>query len=175
MTANGIHLVLGGARSGKTRFALDLAQSAKAKPIYVATGTAFDDEMRDRIARHVEERGPEWTTLEEPLGLPAVIMRHARPETILLVDCLTLWLNNLMYHERDVAAATTALGETLKMAKGRVILVSTEIGFGLVPETPLGRAFRDAQGRLNQSIAKVASHATLVVAGLPVVLKAPSD
>lgn len=166
-----IHFVLGGARSGKTRHALGLAEGSGRKPSYVATATAFDGEMQTRIDAHKAERDERWTTIEAPLALPEAIRAHAAPDRVLLVDCLTLWLNNLMFAENDVPAATDALCTALREAHGPVILVSNEIGLGLVPETPLGRAFRDAQGRLNQRVAEVADRVTFVAAGLPLQLK----
>lgn len=166
-----IHLVLGGARSGKTRHALHLAEAAGVRPVYVATATAFDEEMQARIDAHKAERDERWTTIEASLALPEAIRAQAGPDCVLLVDCLTLWLNNLMFGEADVATATDALCSALQQASGPVILVSNEIGLGLVPETPLGRRFRDAQGRLNQRVAEVAQRVTFVAAGLPLQLK----
>ncbi len=166
-----IEFVLGGARSGKTRFALKCAEETGLVPFYVATATAFDDEMQARIAAHKTERNARWTTVEAPLALPQAIAAHGRPDHVLLVDCLTLWLNNLMFGEEDVEAATEKLVACLAAAHGHVILVSNEIGLGLVPETSLGRRFRDAQGRLNQRIAAAADRVTFVAAGLPLQLK----
>lgn len=166
-----IEFVLGGARSGKTRFALAQAESTGLDPVYVATATAFDPEMQARITAHKAERDARWTTVEAPLALPEAISTHSRPDRVLLIDCLTLWLNNLMFGEVDVTAATDALLTCLAAANGHVILVSNEIGLGLVPETSLGRRFRDAQGTLNQRIAAAADRVTFVAAGLPLQLK----
>lgn len=171
MTSSSIELVLGGARSGKTRHALALAENSGLDPIYVATATPFDEEMQTRITAHIAERGPRWSTIEAPLDLETAIADAAAPGCILLVDCLTLWLNNLIYAERDVTAASSALCATLASAAGPVILVSNEIGLGVVPENALARSFRDAQGTLNQAIARVATRVTFVAAGLPLVLK----
>lgn len=170
-TGDRIHFVLGGARSGKTRHALRLAESLGLKPGYVATATAFDGEMQARIDAHRAERDDRWTTIEAPVDLADAIRAHAAADRVLLVDCLTLWLNNLMFADKDVDAATDALCAALQTADGPVILVSNEIGLGLVPETPLGRRFRDAQGRLNQRVAEVAHRVTFVAAGLPLQLK----
>lgn len=168
-------LVLGGARSGKSRMAESLARETGLRRVYVATAQAFDDEMAERIARHRADRAADgWTTIEEPLGLPMVLAREARPDTVLLVDCLTLWLSNLMLGERNIEASQTAFLSMLRGAKGPVILVSNEVGMGIVPETSLGRQFRDAQGRLNQAVADVCAKVVFVAAGLPLVLKSPA-
>ena len=163
--------LLGGARSGKSRRALALAESVSKRRIYIATAEALDDEMADRIARHKSERGAGWDTLEAPLALRQAITESCRPEQVCVVDCLTLWLSNLMHHERDPEAETRALCAALKQANGPLILVSNELGLGLVPETALGRAFRDAQGRLNQAVADVCDRVEFIAAGLPMVLK----
>ena len=165
-------LVLGGARSGKSAFAERLAVQSGLERLYLATATPFDDEMTARIARHQADRAEmEWLTLEEPLEIADVIRRQAAPARVILVDCLTLWLNNLMFAGRDVAADQAALLEALREARGPVILVSNEVGLGLVPETPLGREFRDAQGRLNKAIAALLPSVVFVAAGLPLKLK----
>eukprot|EP01037_Dinobryon_pediforme_P021249 gene21249-22070_t len=169
--AAAIDFVLGGARSGKTRYALDLALASGLAPVYVATATAFDAEMTTRIDRHKAERGPEWSSVEEPLELPRVLSDAARPERILLVDCLTLWLSNLLFAERDIATESARLVETLGRLAGPAILVSNEIGLGIVPDNALSRAFRDHQGLLNQMVAKAATRVTFVAAGLPLRLK----
>ncbi len=166
-----VDFVLGGARSGKTRHALGLAQASGLAPVYVATATAFDAEMTTRIDRHKAERGPEWSSIEEPLELPCVLSEAARPERILLVDCLTLWLSNLLFAEREIEAASALLVETLGHLAGPAILVSNEIGLGIVPDNALARAFRDHQGLLNQMVAKAATRVTFVAAGLPLRLK----
>ena len=164
-------LIIGGARSGKSAYAKSLAERAAAARIFIATAERTDAEMRERIARHRRERDQSWLTVEEPLELVDAIAAHAERQRSVLVDCLTLWLSNLMHHERDVANATAALVSCLASTDGHVVLVSNEVGLGLVPDTPLGRAFRDAQGRLNQDIAAVCDHVYLVTAGLPVALK----
>ncbi|MCY4429729.1 MAG: bifunctional adenosylcobinamide kinase/adenosylcobinamide-phosphate guanylyltransferase [Rhodospirillales bacterium] len=164
-------LIIGGARSGKSAYAKSLAERAAAARIFIATAERTDAEMRERIARHRHERDQSWLTVEEPLELVDAIAAHAERQRSVLVDCLTLWLSNLMHHERDVANATAALVSCLASTDGHIVLVSNEVGLGLVPDTPLGRAFRDAQGRLNQDIAAVCDHVYLVTAGLPVALK----
>lgn len=167
-------LVLGGARSGKSSHAEKLARETGLARVYVATAQAYDDEMRERIARHQADRAEDgWRTIEEPIGLAAVIARNAKPDTVLLIDCLTLWLSNIMLSGRDVPAMQAALISILEAAKGPVILVSNEVGMGIVPETKLGRDFRDAQGRLNQAVAAMVPCVVFVAAGLPLVLKGP--
>jgi adenosylcobinamide kinase / adenosylcobinamide-phosphate guanylyltransferase len=165
-------LVLGGARSGKSRHAEALALETGLARVYVATAEAFDAEMTERIAHHRTGRAADgWRTIEEPLDLAAVIARETSPDAVMLVDCLTLWLSNLMLGGHDVAQGQAALAGALLAARGPVILVSNEVGMGLVPETRLGRDFRDAQGRLNQAMAAMAHHVTFVAAGLPLILK----
>lgn len=163
-----VSLILGGARSGKSARALALAPSPH---VFIATGEALDAEMADRIALHQAERGPDWHLVEEPLALDIAIATNAADATTLVIDCLTLWLSNLMHHERNIPSATQALIAALQEAPGHVILVSNEIGLGLAPMEPLSRRFRDAQGRLNQHIAAVADRVELVAAGLPLALK----
>jgi adenosylcobinamide kinase/adenosylcobinamide-phosphate guanylyltransferase len=167
-------LVLGGARSGKSAFAQKAAESAaaaaEARPILIATGQAFDDEMAQRIARHQADRGESWITVEAPLALPeAVAALHA--DAVAVVDCLTLWLSNLMLGEHDVETAATRLLEAVAVCPARLWLVSNEVGLGLVPETPLGRRFRDEAGRLHQRLATVTDEVYFVAAGLPLRMK----
>ncbi len=164
-----VTLVLGGGRSGKTARALALA--AEPPHVYIATAQALDDEMEARITAHKAERGETWGLVEAPLALANAVRLADREGGTILVDCLTLWLSNLIHHEKDVDIATDALITVLEGAKGRVILVSNEIGLGLVPMEKLSRQFRDAQGRLNQRIAAVADRVEFVVAGLPMVIK----
>jgi adenosylcobinamide kinase/adenosylcobinamide-phosphate guanylyltransferase len=161
-------LILGGARSGKSARALALAE---APHVFIATAEALDGEMRERIAKHKAGRGEDWGLVEEPLELAEAVRANARHGTTLVVDCLTLWLSNLIHRERDVEAATEGLIAALAAAPGRVVLVSNEVGMGLAPMNALGRDFRDAQGRLNQRVAAVADHVEFVAAGLPMVLK----
>jgi adenosylcobinamide kinase/adenosylcobinamide-phosphate guanylyltransferase len=171
MTLHRRILVMGGARSGKSRYAQGLAESVPLAKIFLATAQAGDREMSERIAKHRQDRDESWTTREEPLALPEALHREAGAGRIVLVDCLTLWLSNVLLSGADPAAATEALKAAVGAAGGPLVLVSNEVGGGIVPDTPLGRAFRDAQGRLNQDIAGVCDRVVLVAAGCPVLLK----
>jgi adenosylcobinamide kinase/adenosylcobinamide-phosphate guanylyltransferase len=162
-------LVLGGARSGKSAFAEALLAGGPA--LYIATGQAFDDEMAERIRLHRDRRGPDWTTLEEPLDLAPVLDRHLDPTRPVLVDCLTLWISNLMHAGRDVTVETERLAEVLVDPAGPVVLVSSEVGLGLVPDNKMARDFRDHQGRVNQRLAQICRRVVFVAAGLPLTLK----
>lgn len=166
-------LVLGGARSGKSRFAEGLARDTGLQRIYLATGRAFDEEMRERIASHKADRANDgWTTHEEPLALSAALKALDGAERVILVDCLTLWVTNLMMEEgRDVDAEGQALAACLPDLKATVLFVSNEVGLGIVPENRMARAFRDHAGRLHQSIAARAAEVYFVAAGLPLKMK----
>ena len=162
-------LVLGGARSGKSRHAEALLTALPPPWLYLATGQAHDAEMRERIERHRLGRDPGWRTVEVPLALDdALDAAEALP---VLVDCLTLWLSNLLLGNHDVAAATDALLAALARRRAPTVLVGSEVGLGLVPDTPLGRRFRDEAGLLHQAVAARADRVRLVVAGLPVSVK----
>lgn len=167
-------LVLGGARSGKSAHAEALARASGRDLVYLATSPVLDAEWEGRVNRHKAQRGTDWRTVEEELDIVSVLEREARAGQIVLVDCLTLWLNNLIYHGRDVEAETQRLVAHLAAPAGPVILVSNEIGLGIVPEARETRAFRDAQGRLNQLVARVAARVVFVAAGLPLTLKPSS-
>lgn len=168
-------LLLGGARSGKSRFGEELVLEAAAArgsgAIYIATAEALDEEMRQRIATHAARRGEAWRTVEAPRDLAAPL-RECRDRPV-LIDCLTLWLSNLMLAEQDIGANTEALLAALHARAAPTVLVSNEVGSGIVPETALGRRFRDDQGRLNQRVAAAADCVALMVAGLPLRVKPP--
>ena len=174
MTDLATTLVLGGARSGKSSFAEQLVEASGLERVYLATATAEDDEMRFRIAHHRERRGNGWMTVEEPLALVDALTREATRGRAVLVDCLTLWLSNLMFSGRDPDVEARRLTRFLGLARYPIIFVSNEVGLGLVPETPLGRSFRDAQGRLNQIIAAAVPDVVFIAAGLPLWLKRSS-
>ncbi len=166
-----ITLVLGGARSGKSRYAEALVAEAAPGALYLATAEAHDAEMAERIRAHRARRGNFWQTLEEPLALAACLRRESRAERPILVDCLTLWLSNLLEAGRAVEREAADLLEALPALAGPVVFVANEVGLGIVPENALARAFRDHAGRLNQAIAATAERVVFIAAGLPLVLK----
>ncbi|MGJ4857462.1 bifunctional adenosylcobinamide kinase/adenosylcobinamide-phosphate guanylyltransferase [Labrys sp. La1] len=161
-------LVLGGARSGKSRHAENLISAHPAPWTYIATAETFDDEMRARIGEHQARRDANWRTVDAPLALPGALAATQGP---VLVDCLTLWLTNLMLGGHDLKSAFLQLQESLGATSGPVVMVSNEVGLSIVPDNALGRAFRDEQGRLNQQIAALADQVIFMVAGLPMVVK----
>jgi adenosylcobinamide kinase/adenosylcobinamide-phosphate guanylyltransferase len=163
--------VLGGARSGKSRYAQARAEAARGRHIFVATAEAHDDEMRDRIARHRADRDRRWQTVEAPRDLPAAIDALDGPDAVVLVDCLTLWISNLLLAGSDIGAAAGDLCRSIEGFEGQLILVANEVGWGIVPDNPLARRFRDEAGRTNQSVAAAATEVQFVIAGLPQRLK----
>ena len=164
-------LILGGARSGKSRYAQKLAESLGPRRLFIATAEALDEEMKERISRHVADRGASWETIEAPLDINDRIRETASDDCVVLIDCLTLWLSNLMHASLDVDARIDELAETLTESTTPLILVSNEVGMGIVPESALGREFRDAQGRLNQTVAAACDRVEFIAAGLPLTLK----
>ncbi|MBV8663620.1 MAG: bifunctional adenosylcobinamide kinase/adenosylcobinamide-phosphate guanylyltransferase [Hyphomicrobiales bacterium] len=164
-------LVLGGARSGKSRYAQALAEGCAAERLYLATAGAGDAEMSARIARHQAERGEGWRTREEPLELAVALSAEAREGRVVLVDCITIWLSNALLAGIDPAERIAELAATVAQLNGPAVLVSNEVGAGIVPATSLGREFRDWQGRANQELARVCGAVVLVAAGLPTLLK----
>lgn len=180
-------LIIGGARSGKSALAEQRARDSGLRVIYIATAQAGDAEMERRIEHHRARRPAGWANVDAPMQLAEALRRHAAVDTFLLVDCLTLWLSNLFFAGRAAAQAeagaaldcpllateTAALLDALPALPGRILLVSNEIGWGVVPMQPLSRLFADEQGRLNQRVAAACERVTLVAAGLPLELKQP--
>lgn len=164
-------LVVGGQRSGKSRFAEDLIARSRKRPVYVATATARDDEMRERIATHRARRGVEWTTIEEALELSTALDRAGKRDSAVLIDCLTVWLANLMEAGRDVDAEVDRLSASLAGTEASVVLVSNEVGAGIIPANALARRYADALGTLNQRIALAVGRVILMTAGQPVIVK----
>ncbi|MCH4089727.1 bifunctional adenosylcobinamide kinase/adenosylcobinamide-phosphate guanylyltransferase [Acetobacter sp.] len=164
-----IELVLGGVRSGKSRYAESVVKRFPAPWIYLATGRAWDDEMQERIVRHQADRGEGWLTVEEPLELVDALV--AAGDVPVLVDCLTLWLTNLLMAERDISIEKQRLLIALSRRKALTVLVGNEVGLGIVPENALARRFRDEAGWLHQAVAAQAEKVVLCVAGIPCVIK----
>ena len=162
--------LLGGARSGKSTHAEKLATALPAPWTYIATAQAYDDEMAERIALHRARRGERWSTIDAPLDL-AQALRAVPDGQPVLVDCLTLWLSNHMLAEHDLDALSSELVDVLSNPRGPWFVVSNEVGLGIVPDNPLGRRFRDAQGRLNQRVAAAATSVFFMVAGIPMQVK----
>ena len=171
MNAGRIVLVLGGARSGKSAFAERLVDQSGLAKAYVATGQVFDEEMKRRVVTHIDRRGPEWTLAEEPLDLCGALVRVASANTAVLVDCLTLWVTNLMMADRDQAIEADTLLSSLATLHGIIVLVSNEVGQGIVPDNAMARAFRDHAGLLHQKVAAMADEVYFVTAGMPQKLK----
>jgi adenosylcobinamide kinase / adenosylcobinamide-phosphate guanylyltransferase len=164
-------LVLGGARSGKSRYAQRLAEASRLKPVLIATAEAHDTEMAERIARHAALREARWTLVEEPVALAEALRREASNDRIVVVDCATLWLSNLLLKNDNLATATQDLAQGVAGLAGPVIFVSNEVGAGIVPDNALARAFRDGQGFLNQALAEACEAVVLVNAGIALCLK----
>jgi adenosylcobinamide kinase/adenosylcobinamide-phosphate guanylyltransferase len=173
ISAPRLTLVLGGARSGKSRYAESLTMGFPPPWVYVATAEPLDDEMAARIAEHRGRRGTDWRTIEAPRDVAGAVA-GAPAGSAVLVDCLTLWLSNLMLAGADIDTETDRLDGVLTRATTPIVLVSNEVGSGIVPDNALARRFRDAQGRLNQRVAARADRVVLMVAGLPLVVKGPS-
>jgi adenosylcobinamide kinase/adenosylcobinamide-phosphate guanylyltransferase len=164
-------LVLGGARSGKSHFAETLAEGSGLAPVYIATGQSLDDEMAARIVSHQARRNSRWANVEAPFDLAGAIQQEDGEGRVLLVDCLTLWVSNLMMRDADIEAETARLVAVLLSAKAPVVLVSNEVGLGIVPDNAMARAYRDHAGHLNQAVAAAATTVYFIAAGLPLVLK----
>lgn len=170
-----VTFILGGCRSGKSGLALKTArETTAAERVFIATSIPFDEEMQDRVKRHRAERGAGWTTVEAPLTLPAAIAEHAREDRVLLADCLTLWVSNLLLDLQDPAKVEDRIPHLVRAvgsAPGSIILVSNEVGSGVVPDNRLARQFRDLAGAANQAVAAAAERVVWVVAGIPVHVK----
>lgn len=171
MLSSGAVLVLGGARSGKSAFAERLVVETGLSRHYIATGRAWDHEMQARIAHHRQVRGDGWTTHEEPLELVTILMELDTANNVILVDCLTLWVTNLMLDGQDMALEFQTLANCLAGMRAPVVLVSNEVGLGIVPENKMARDFRDHAGRLHQQIAAVVREVYFIAAGLPLKMK----
>lgn len=170
------HLVIGGARSGKSRFAQAKAEAHGGEVQLIVTAEIWDAEMAERVAKHQAERPAHWHVTEAPLALPEAITRLCQPNAFVLVDCLTLWLSNILCTQPDTLDTRFAqLEAAIAQARGTLVMVSNEVGWSIVPENALARRFRDEQGRLNQRVAALCEHVTLVAAGLPLALKNTSD
>ena len=162
--------ILGGASSGKSTYAEGLVISTGRPRTYIATAQAFDDEMRQKIAAHIAQRGADWTTVEAPFD-PATVLRSRDPADVVLLDCITLWLTNVILADRDVDDAFDDLLTALAACLCPVVVVSNEVGMGIVPDNALSRRFRAAQGRINRALAAQADRVVAVMAGLPLALK----
>ncbi|MDA8087280.1 MAG: bifunctional adenosylcobinamide kinase/adenosylcobinamide-phosphate guanylyltransferase [Nitrospiraceae bacterium] len=163
--------VLGGARSGKSAFALKECEISKGRKAFIATAEALDEEMKARVEAHKRQRGRQWESFEEPVDVAGLIDRIGAAYETILIDCLTLWLSNLFSRKADIPSESARLLKAIKEAGGTVFAVSNEVGMGIVPEGPLGRAFRDEAGRLNQLVAGAADRVYLVTAGIPTRIK----
>jgi len=166
-----LSLILGGARSGKSEFAEKFTMKTGLKPVYIATAAPRDDEMQTRIKDHKERRGREWITIEEEIDLVSCLKDNCLPKRMVLVDCLTLWLSNLMLAGHPIEAECDRLIETLPLLHGPAVFVTSEVGLGIVPDNASARAFRDYQGKLNQRLAQRSDYVVLMSAGLPLTLK----
>ncbi len=171
MALDRLTLILGGARSGKSAHAESLVAGAPGDLVYIATGEAGDAEMAARIERHKARRGARWRTVEEPLDLAGALGREAGAGAVVLIDCLTLWLSNVMAAGRDAQAEESRLVGVLAGVAAPIVVVANEVGLGIVPDNALAREFRDSAGRLNQAVAGVADRVVFVAAGLPLTLK----
>ncbi len=173
-----IILITGGCRSGKSRFALDYANQHFSRKLYLATCEALDEEMAHRIAHHKKMRSPEWQTIEEPVEIVDKIRRYGDGTDVILLDCITLWLSNLLMRQKEnpeIISETDRLIETIKQSLASFILVTNEVGMGIVPADPLSRRFRDLSGMANQTIAGAADTAIFMLSGIPTFLKGKDE
>lgn len=163
--------ITGGAKSGKSSFAMAEAAKIKGKKAYIATAEALDDEMRERIERHRKQRGNGWKTFEEPVKISGVIRKINGEYKVIVVDCLTLWLSNIMMNGKVIEKEIKLLCAVLEEAGCTLFVVSNEVGMGIVPENDMAREFRDLAGMLNQKVAEIADEVYMVVSGIPVKIK----
>jgi adenosylcobinamide kinase/adenosylcobinamide-phosphate guanylyltransferase len=166
-----ITFILGGSRSGKSSFALDCASKLPGSKAFIATAQAFDEEMKERIERHKKERSADWKTFEEPTALPQILSRISEDHDVIIVDCLTLWLSNLIMNDTAVDADIESLLSAAATCPSCIFIVSNEVGMGIVPENALARRFRDLAGTLNRRVAEIANVVYLVAAGIPLKIK----
>ncbi len=171
-----IIFIIGGARSGKSNFALEEASRVSGKKAYIATAEALDEEMMHRIEEHKRKRGNDWITYEEPLKIADVIKKIEGKYSVIVIDCLTLWLSNLMYSNLNIKAEIESLVDVLKNSELRtqnseLVVISNEVGMGIVPENEIARRFRDIAGILNQKVAEISDEVYLIAAGIPVKIK----
>ncbi len=164
-------LILGGARSGKSRYGEQIVRSCPAPWIYVATAEARDDEMKQKIEIHRNRRSRQWTTIEEPVDLSGVLESRLETRQTLLIDCLTLWVSNLIISGDEITPVLDRFCHAIRSYRGCLIMVSNEVGLGIVPDTKLGRQFREIAGALNQQIAEIVDSVHFIVSGLPIILK----
>ena len=167
-------LITGGCRSGKSRYALDYANRHFLRKLYLATGEVLDEEMARRVEIHRKARGPEWQTIEEPVAVGDKITKYGDEVEVIVLDCLTLWLSNLLLrwdHDSKIMAEVERLTRTIKQSQTTLIIVTNEVGMGIVPADPLGRRFRDLSGMANQRMAEVADTVIFMVSGIPMFLK----
>ncbi len=166
-----ITFIVGGSRSGKSSFALDCASKLPGSKAFIATAQAFDEEMKERIERHKKERSADWKTFEEPTALPQILSRISEDHDVIIVDCLTLWLSNLIMNDTAVDVDIESLLSTAATCPSCIFIVSNEVGLGIVPENALARRFRDLAGTLNRRVAEIANEVYLVAAGIPLKIK----
>ncbi len=172
--AKGLILVTGGCRSGKSQFALEYSNRHFQKKLYLATCEALDEEMAKRIEDHKKKRGSDWQTVEEPIKIVDAIRQHGRCTEVILLDCITLWLSNLLMRQKsdhEILNEVSRLVDTVKQGRSSFLFVSNEVGMGIVPADPLGRRFRDLAGMANQKIARAAQTVVFMVSGMPILLK----
>ncbi|MFH2066312.1 MAG: bifunctional adenosylcobinamide kinase/adenosylcobinamide-phosphate guanylyltransferase [Pseudomonadota bacterium] len=167
-------LVIGGCRSGKSSYALSLAEQIPGEKRFIATCIPFDEEMKERVSHHQQDRSPDWMTIEAPIDLPGAILKHSALSEVVLADCLTLWISNLLMNNisgQELVPEINRLTHAIHHAASSVILVSNEVGTGIVPENALARLFRDFAGLSNQRVASAVNKVVWMVAGIPVVIK----